>query len=155
MAHYLVKYKNNSYLNRDLAKAAYGVGDAGLLMLIDDGVLEQTRILDCCVYGKGRFEAPLKNPRAVDAAVYQDLDAQLAALCHAPTGKNAGGKIDYHITVSNTRLYRLGSKDFVRMMDVCDPMKYRLFDEFPSVRYLGKKYIAINAATEKSTYIVR
>lgn len=159
MAYYLVKYEGKHYVNRELAKAHYGVGDAGLFALIADGALVQKKILDCYVYGEGEG-CPKKMPKASDdggAIRYQDIDAQTACIENIAqkNDEEISKKVFYQVPFGRLPKYELDEVSFIRMQDVFDPMKYRMFDQFPAVCFLGKKYIAINALSEKSLYIIR
>lgn len=155
MAYYLVKYEGKHYVNRELAKAHYGVGDAGLFALIADGALVQKKILDCYVYGEGAgCPKKIPKPGKVDAAIYQNLDEQTAFVVGF-CGPGTEDKIDYIVPAQHAVVYRFEGAEYIRMKDVYDPMKYRMFNKFPTVTFLGQKYIAINAASKDSDFIVR
>lgn len=157
MAYYIVKYEGKHYINRELAKAHFHVGDAGLLVLVADGVLEQRKILDCCVYGEGPAATKkFPQPGKLDYAMYQNLDEQTASIVgDYAKDDESSGKVPYIVPAPNTTIYRLDQTEYMRMMDLYDPLKYRMFDKFPTVTFLGKKYIAINAASKDSDFIVR
>ena len=157
MAYYIVKYEGRHYINRELAKAHFHVGDAGLLVLVADGVLEQRKILDCCVYGEGPAVTKKSiQPGKIDRAMYQNLDEQISSIVgDYAKDDESSGKVPYIVPAPHVTVYRLGQAEDMRMMDFYDPMKYRMFDKFPTVTFLGKKYIAINAASKDSDFIVR
>ena len=157
MAFYLIKHEDKFYINRDLAKAHFDVGEAGLFALIADGVLTQKKILDCFVYGEGTKKVP-RPGKLIDTAIYQDLDAQTNEIQgQVCLGSEAAvQKINYFLPVARvSSSYTMGGTEFVRVMDIADPAKYRLFDRFPTVTFLGKKYIAVNAVSKNADFIAR
>ena len=156
MAFYLIKHEGRYYINRDLAKAHFDVGEAGLFALIADGVLVQKKILDCFVYGEGTGKV-LRPDKLVDYAVFQDIDAQTGAICECPPGtEHAAKKIEYvlHLTRKSST-YGLCGVQYARIMDMADPAKYRLFDRFPTVSFLGRKYVAVNAISKDTDFVAR
>lgn len=160
MAFYLIKHCGNYYINRDLAKAHFDVGEAGLFALVADGVLTQKKILDCFVYGEGKADVP-RYPKLIstrDYAVFQDLDEQTCAITGGcdPVVTRDSGKIDYILHMPKpAKSYTLAGVEYIRVMDVIDPAKYRMFDKFPTVTFLGKKYIAVNAISKNADFIAR
>lgn len=157
MAFYLIKHEGRYYINRDLAKSHFDVGEAGLLALIADGVLTQKKILDCFVYGEGTGQVP-RPSKLVGTAIFQDLDAQTEAILgQCDLGMtDARRKIDYFLPIAKARSsYTLCGTEYVRVMDMADPRKYRLFDRFPAITFMGKKYIAVNAVSKNADFIAR
>ena len=157
MAFYLIKHEDKYYINRDLAKAHFDVGEAGLFALIADGVLTQKKILDCFVYGEGSRKVP-RPGHLIDTAIFQDLDSQTDGILGqcGPETTAAQKKIDYFLPIpKRTSSYTLNNTEYVRVLDIADPRKYRLFDRFPTVTFLGKKYIAVNAISKNADFIAR
>jgi len=138
MSYFIVKSEGKYYASRALIKAVYPVGDAGLLVLLEDRKTEQKKILDSVVYTL--TDAQVKNLTKPDTyAVLQDLDKQTELFSASlPT------KYYEHCVSRDCSSFVYGTFEYVRVMDIRLHRKYHLACELPVITFLSKKYVALD-----------
>jgi hypothetical protein len=134
MAFYIIKCEDKYYASQELYKAAFRVGDAGL---IKHNVL--TVILNAAVAAL----TPEQHEKVKKIThTYQDFDEQIRGIDTKAVSKFEAVRVP---EMSGERKWKYKGVTFVLTADVPDPRRYRLLPRFPVVRVCGCVYIALNA----------
>lgn len=133
MAQYLVTYKGQKYASRDLVKALFKVGDAGVLSLLSGRGITLRTILDRVVY-------KLPEGTCIDGAdvTEQCLEEQVDRFVRA-------SKCDERYEIPKPKeTFTLDGIEYIRLQDM-NPFasKYRAVTKLPYIVFLGRKYIAV------------
>ena len=135
MAYYLVKYKGNTYANRELVKRMYNVGDSGMIGMVVSQKIPTKAMLDAVVYRVDQSQIP---SRLACHVRMQNIDDQM---CQFRRSKDAKDKF---VVASSCTVWDMDGISFVRLMDLPDTSsRYRWAHSMPHIQFLGKKYIAI------------
>lgn len=133
MAQYLVTYKGQKYASRDLVKALFKVGDAGVLSLLSSKCIALHTILDRVVY-------KLADNTCLDGVHIstQGIEEQTAQFVKAE-------KDDERYEIPRPKeTYTLDGIEYIRLQDMNDfASKYRVVNRLPYIVFLGRKYIAV------------
>lgn len=148
MAFYIVKFKGNEYMNLDLARNVYKLGNTSFLLALTSGEIPSTMLFKSTFVPVDR-ESKKKIKESFLNVEEQDIDACLKSF------KKHSGKQKESCSVKD-RFFKEGEHHFVPFCDVPYSGKYNRKDRIPFIKVCANLFIVLDnviAGKEEETIL--
>lgn len=146
MAYYKLTVDGKAYVNQQLYQVANKQSQGGIARAVADGTVVQKVLFDSLLFS---IEDSKKDTYVPFTALTQDQDVDVALKrILRSTGDETATVVEIPAEL-NTKIYHYKGFEFVRLVDVTDPQRYRLQDKMPKIHVFGGIYVALNAKTDQ------